>query len=225
MGNKHQLTADGSSTLYTDRFKDTYHSIHGAIQESEHVFIKMGWDTVYKDKKELHVLEMGFGTGLNTLLIALRSAQQAIPVHYTSLEAFPISKSDAASLNYGELLNASPLFDSIHNANWNESVQISPYFNLHKKHVSILDFESREKYFDLVLYDAFTPIAQPELWTKDVFLKLHQWMNAGGVLTTYCAKGDVRRAMKDIGFKVERLPGPPGKREMLRAVRCDDSVI
>lgn len=217
MENKHQLTSDGSSTLYTDRFGETYHSRHGAIQESMHVFMDAGWKALHPKPEVLHILGMGFGTGLNALLAALQAKHESQQVHYTSLEAYPISKKEQASLNYGDMLDNAPLFEAMHAAPWDQALAIHPYFTLHKVHTKLEDYQGPSEPFSLIFYDAFAPNSQPELWTEDVFKKLHDWMHPGGILTTYCAKGAVRRAMIAAGFTAERIPGPPGKREMLRS--------
>lgn len=209
-----KITKDGSSTLFSDRFDQHYHSVHGAVQESQHVFLEMGL-VACDQAKPIRVLEMGFGTGLNALMTAM---QAAMPVHYISLEAYPISPEQTSALNYGKLLQAEELFDRIHSAAWNTAVAISPNFILEKRLGMLEAFEGTAK-IDLVYWDAFAPGAQPELWTEEVFKSVLSWMNPGGILTTYCAKGDVRRAMIAAGFEVEKVPGPPGKREMLRARR------
>lgn len=209
-----KITKDGSSTLYSAQFDQHYHSVHGAVQESQHVFLEMGLAECQQDRP-IRILEMGFGTGLNALMTAM---QAVMPVHYLSLEAFPISPAQQAELNYGKLLQAEPLFESLHAAAWNTSVEITPTFTLEKREGLLKDFEGTTQ-IDLVYWDAFAPGAQPELWTEEVFSSVLSWMNPGGILTTYCAKGDVRRAMIAAGFEVEKVPGPPGKREMLRARR------
>lgn len=209
-----KITKDGSSTLYSAQFDQHYHSVHGAVQESQHVFLEMGLAQCQQDRP-IRILEMGFGTGLNALMTAM---QAAMPVHYLSLEAFPISPAQQSELNYGKLLQAEQLFESLHAAAWNTSVEITPTFTLEKREELLKDFEGTTQ-IDLVYWDAFAPGAQPELWTEEVFSCVLGWMNPGGILTTYCAKGDVRRAMIAAGFEVEKVPGPPGKREMLRARR------
>ncbi|MFK7970234.1 MAG: tRNA (5-methylaminomethyl-2-thiouridine)(34)-methyltransferase MnmD [Bacteroidia bacterium] len=219
MHNSHQLTRDGSSTLFNDHFGETYHSRHGAIQESQHVFMDMAWNVLNPKPEILRIFEMGFGTGLNTLLAGLRANADQQQLSYTSLEAYPISKPAQASLNYGEVLNGQALFNSIHEAAWNEEIQINDYFHLHKIETSLQDHDFGDNIFDIVFYDAFAPNSQPELWTEPIFEKLYAHMREGSILTTYCAKGDVRRAMKAVGFKTERAQGPPGKREMLRATK------
>lgn len=216
-------TADGSATLFSPRFDEHYHSIHGAATESMHVFIRHGLEEKLKSTQPLTVLEMGFGTGLNALLTALSCP---VPVHYVSLEAYPVAVALAAQLPYpthvAALLQTPPdqtetLFAAMHAAPWNEAVPLLPGFLLEKRHTPLDAFTALPNTFDLVFYDAFAPSSQPELWTEAVFADLFRWMKPGGILTTYCAKGDVRRAMLAAGLTVERLQGPPRKREMLRA--------
>jgi len=197
-----QLTADGSHTIAIPDMNVTYHSTHGAIQESMHVFIQAGLQAL--QLPAVRIFEMGFGTGLNALL----TMQHAdIPVYYYAVEQYPLTAEEVEGLSYGNELHAYP---------WNEDVKINEQFTLHKAHVSLLSVQPEQE-FDLIYYDAFAPGAQPELWTREVFEKLYGMLAAGGILVTYCSKGDVRRAMLAAGFKVEKLTGPPGKREMLRA--------
>lgn len=209
-----KITLDGSSTLYSDQFDQHYHSVHGAVQESQHVFLDKGLAEC-QQTEPLRILEMGFGTGLNALMTAM---QAPMSVHYLSLEAYPISPEQLAQLNYGKLLQVEELFTDIHEAAWDKTVSISPRFTLEKRLGMLEAFEGTSE-IDLVYWDAFAPGAQPELWTEEVFRSILSWMNPGGILTTYCAKGDVRRAMIAAGFQIEKVPGPPGKREMLRARR------
>lgn len=211
-------SADGSHTLRVEELKEHYHSHKGAIQESRYVFLQMGLD-LFKESADIRILEVGFGTGLNALLTAIQ--KQRGRVHYTTLETFPLSSDLISELNYPELLkaeNARELFVSIHDAPWEQDVHVCDDFILIKKNCPVQFFDS-ELGFDLVYYDAFAPHAQPELWGPDIWERLYSMVNSNGVLVTYCAKGQVRRDMQAAGFKVERLPGPPGKREMLRARR------
>lgn len=198
------LTADGSHTIAIPDLKVTYHSTHGAIQESLHVFIQAGLQVIQAPL--VRIFEMGFGTGLNALLTMKYAT---IPVYYYSVERFPLTEEEVAGLSYGNTLHQHP---------WNEDVKISEQFTLHKAHGSLLAITPLQT-FHLIYYDAFAPAAQPELWTKEVFEKLYSFLEPGGILVTYCSKGDVRRAMLAAGFIVEKLAGPPGKREMLRARR------
>lgn len=207
-----QLTKDGSSTLYSARFDQHYHSIHGAVQESQHVFLDMGLKAL-EGNRPIRIMEMGFGTGLNALMTCQQADRE---IHYISLEAFPLSEEETKQLNYGVLLEGEEAFQRIHEAAWGEPVTITDRFLLEKHHISLEEFPGTAD-IDLVYWDAFAPGSQPELWTESVFAGIHSWMNPGGILTTYSAKGDVRRALIAAGFEIEKLPGPPGKREMLRA--------
>lgn len=211
------ITADGSSSIFLADFNEHYHSIHGAVQESMHVFMRMGWSELQGDLQHVNILEVGFGTGLNAWLVcdAVNTSANAPAVHYTSLEAFPVSVEDARLLNYAPSESRSR-FIGLHEAAWNASVAIDHRFTLEKLHTTLQEFTPQRKY-DLVFFDAFAPRVQPEMWTKEIFGKLFAAMNPGGILVTYCSKGEVRRNMIAAGFSVEKVPGPPGKREMLRA--------
>ncbi|MCF8459556.1 MAG: tRNA (5-methylaminomethyl-2-thiouridine)(34)-methyltransferase MnmD [Flavobacteriales bacterium] len=213
-------TKDGSQTILNEELGSTYHSRHGALTESQHVFIAKGLEKVIESgMTEITILEMGFGTGLNTLLTAIISVERNIRINYHTLELFPLPESIWMEYQLpDELAENRGLFDSIHGADWNKDVFISSNFSFAKHHISLLDFEPSVK-FDLVYYDAFEPETQPELWTQDVFEKLFSWMNPKGVLTTYCCKGYARRNMLGAGFEVTKVPGPPGKREMIVANR------
>lgn len=203
-----QITADGSHTIAIPDMQVTYHSTHGAIQESMHVFIQAG--LLYSPQPEIRIFEMGFGTGLNALLTCQHATK---PVYYYTVEQFPLTPAEAAGLNYDDVLLA-----QLHRAPWQEDVPLTAHFTLHKSHASLLDVQPG-KTFHVIYYDAFAPGAQPELWTQRVFEKLYHLLEPGGILVTYCSKGDVRRAILAAGFMVEKLSGPPGKREMLRAHR------
>jgi tRNA U34 5-methylaminomethyl-2-thiouridine-forming methyltransferase MnmC len=213
-------TKDGSQTILNEELGSTYHSRHGALTESQHVFIAKGLEKVIESgMTEITILEMGFGTGLNALLTYNISNERNIRINYHTLELFPLPESVWMEYQLpDELAENRGLFDSILGADWNKDVFISSNFSISKHHVSLLDFEPEVK-FDLVYYDAFEPATQPELWTQDVFEKLFSWMNPKGVLTTYCCKGYVRRNMLGAGFEVTKVPGPPGKREMIVANR------
>ncbi|MDR1632940.1 MAG: tRNA (5-methylaminomethyl-2-thiouridine)(34)-methyltransferase MnmD [Dysgonamonadaceae bacterium] len=204
-----QTTADGSPTLFLPEMDEHYHSVNGAIRESKHVYIEAGFKQCRKS--EIHVLEMGFGTGLNVLLTALEAENQKIKVFYTGLEKFPLPAEITDRLNYSE----TSLFQAIHQAEWGKSEPVTPYFHLKKIQTGFNDFNFPGKY-DIVYYDAFAPDKQPGVWSSELFDKIFSAMNPGGIITTYCAKGSIRRMMQQAGFTVERIPGPLGKREMLR---------
>ena len=214
------LTEDGSHTIFLPDLKVTYHSTHGSIQESKHVFIQAGLEHIALNAKtSIHIFEMGFGTGLNAFLTAKWAEKNRIPIYYTAVELYPLSKEELAALNYAEILeDEQQYFQKIHAAEWGVSNTITPFFQLIKQQTSLLDYIP-ENTFDLLYFDAFAPLIQPELWTTEVFIKLFNILNQGGVLTTYCSKSDVRRSMVAAGFTVEKIPGPPHKREMVRAVK------
>jgi len=212
-------TEDGSHSMRSAQFDEAYHSKYGALQESQHVFIEAGLQyLVDKGKTTISIFEMGMGTGLNVLLTLLYAEKHQIKIDYKTVEAFPIL--DWSELNYPELLRekAAVYFDKIHLLSPMESKILSPYFTLTKFHQKLEELTFETASFDLIYYDAFAPAAQEELWTEVIFEKLFSAMKPNGVLTTYCAKGSVKRALKAAGFTVEGIPGPPGKREMTRAV-------
>ncbi len=214
-----QITADGSPTISIPELQVTYHSTHGAIQESMHVFLRAGLDQMLHTERPVQILEMGLGTGLNALLTWIQAQKTSCAIDYTSLEKFPLLKEEYAQLDYCSLLNeeaCSEKFTVIHACEWETTHQFSPFFSFTKHQAALENFAS-EKAFDLVYYDAFAPTAQPELWTVSIFKKLFDLLRNNGLLVTYCCKGDVRRAMQAAGFTVEKIPGPPGKREMVRA--------
>jgi tRNA U34 5-methylaminomethyl-2-thiouridine-forming methyltransferase MnmC len=213
-------TTDGSHTVEIPELKVTYHSRHGAVQESMHVFIEAGLRYVL-DREDasspLRIFEMGLGTGLNALLTVMEAERTKVHIHYTAVEAYPLQKDEWQALNYGKDDQQKQWLQQIHEASWNAEVKISEYFTLHKEQKKLVNVITSE-HFHLVYYDAFAPGAQPELWKREVFEQLQKMLESGGVLVTYCSKGDVRRAMTAAGFSVEKIPGPLGKREMLRAV-------
>jgi tRNA U34 5-methylaminomethyl-2-thiouridine-forming methyltransferase MnmC len=226
-----RLTDDGSYTLYVPGMDECYHSTYGAIQESMHVFIRAGLHvlptdgkpddsddarTVINEKNGINILEIGFGTGLNVLLTLCEAERLKIKMRYTALELYPLTADHALRLNYPEMLHTDRrLFEKIHRSPWEVKAHISPNFTLHKIKTDFTCYEPQEL-FDVIYFDAFSPEKQPELWSEKGFGKIYKHAGHGAVLTTYCAKGTVRRAMQSVGFVVERLPGPPGKREMLR---------
>ncbi len=213
------LTEDGSYTLYVSEIDESYHSTHGAIQESTHIFINAGLNQC--KKQTINILEVGFGTGLNTLLCALDAQESKKQIHYSSLEKFPVSIEKAFQLNYSRQIGndaASQLFSKIHRTEWEKEQPISENFTLKKIKCDFTTFRW-DKTYDVVFFDAFSPEKQPEMWTTEQFQKIYNACNEGAILTTYCAKGIVRRALQSAGFTVERLPGPPGKREILRAIK------
>ena len=210
-------TNDGSKTLYRPDINETYHSIHGALQESLHVFIKMGLDE-FKGQN-INILEIGFGTGLNAWLTLLNKPKNQ-EINYTSLETIPLNKEITNQLNYHLLVkneNAEEAFNQIQNAELNKKVEIESGFYLNKLETSIQKANLPNNHFDLIYFDAFAPNKQPELWEVPIFEKMYSLLKPEGKLVTYCAKGQVRRNMEIVNLVTERLQGPPGKREMLRA--------
>lgn len=219
-----ELTADGSHTVRMPSMQTTYHSRFGAIQESRHIFIESGFRHYTREKNgPVHIFEMGFGTGLNALLTLLaneeKSESGAGSVWYETIDAFPLNENIAAQLNYGERLSgmeAGKWCAALHRCDWNTPVAITPGFTLMKR-VVLLENYDPEQLFDIVYFDAFDPETQPELWTVNIFSRLFRSMAPGGILVTYSSKVSVQRALRAAGFTVEKLPGPPGKREILRA--------
>jgi len=212
-------TEDGSDSLYVPELNETYHSIHGAIQESRHVFIEQGLKYFIDQHKpkDVRVLEFGFGTGLNALLTK-QFCKNLVSVVYTSLEKFPVSLELSESLNYGDLLKDRDTYTALHKAKWQKQIEITPGFRIEKKQLDFREFIPVTKY-DIIYYDAFAPGKQPELWDKNIFNNCYKALDQHGVLVTYSAKGQVRRDLLQVGFKVEKLPGPPGKFEMIRAIK------
>lgn len=214
-------TADGSTTIQIKDWDEQYHSKHGAIQEAYHVFIDSG--LALFNNQELSILEIGFGTGLNALITFIEAPKIGLDVNYVGVEAFPIKSEELEQLNYVSALNAqnfSSNFLFMHDCHWEKEVAISDTFTLHKQQKDFAALEMQNQ-FNLIYFDAFGARVQPELWTETIFAKMFSALKSDGVLVTYAAKGSVRRAMQAVGFYVERLPGPPGKREMLRATRKD----
>ncbi|MBK8845411.1 MAG: tRNA (5-methylaminomethyl-2-thiouridine)(34)-methyltransferase MnmD [Bacteroidetes bacterium] len=209
-------TEEGSHTIYNADICEHYHSLHGAIQENKHVFIKNGL-LPFLNKSKISILEMGFGTGLNALLTYHENSLAKKQIEYTTIEMFPLSADFATSLNYCELINPAlkGVFNNMHQCNWNERVQFNN-FNLHKVYADMLEIQFEDK-FDLVYFDAFSPAHQPLLWSKEVFKKIADACTSHSVLVTYCAKEDIRNALQEVGFEVEILPGEKGKREMIYA--------
>lgn len=216
-------TSDGSRSLYLPDWDETYHSRHGAVREAYHVFIRMGLDR-FEEGAGLSILEIGFGTGLNAFITLLEAGRRNLAVRYRGLEAYPVELEVVRELDYPDSLGVqelSPLFRKLHESPWGTEAEITEGFRLFKQKIMFSEFRSLEE-FDLVYFDAFGPRVQPELWTPEIFGNMHESMRPGGVLVTYSAKGSVRRAMQEVGFSVERLPGPPGKREMLRATKAPE---
>lgn len=212
------ITGDGSTTLYNALSKEHYHSVFGAIQESMHIFIKAGLDAISKPADSVHLLEIGFGTGLNALLSYQWAEKHEIPVVYEGIEAFPIEYQKTKMLNYPEILGINnSIFLEMHRSGENKKLGDFFVFSLSLEKFENAQF-GQEKY-DVVFFDAFSPESQPEMWTTEGFQKLYCALKPGGILTTYSCKGSVKRLLKGCGFQIEKIPGPPGKREFLRAVK------
>ena len=218
------VTKDGSHSVAIPEWEVSYHSVYGAVQESMHVFIESGlkyWFTKHTSASRCVIFEMGFGTGLNALLSILEAKRQQRKIMYETVEAFPLEESITQKLNYCEALHQGfwqPVFDSLHSGEWNSTQHITNFFSFRKIRSLLADYTPGEP-IDIIYYDAFAPVAQPELWTKEVFERMLNMLAPDGILVTYCSKGDVRRALQAAGFSVEKIAGPPGKREMIRASR------
>ncbi|AXG72172.1 tRNA 5-methylaminomethyl-2-thiouridine biosynthesis bifunctional protein MnmC [Kordia sp. SMS9] len=218
-------TKDGSTTIHLEDWNEQYHSTHGAIQEAAHVFIQTGLHYLQNtfNPAQIHILEMGFGTGLNAFMTFLESKKHNFTINYTGVEAYPVASAEVSQLNYIQQLKAeheSATYNQMHTCNWEEETLLSENFKLTKRQQFFDQIDDQEK-FNLIYFDAFGARVQPELWTVDIFQKMYNALQHKGVLVTYAAKGSVRRAMQEVGFQTERLPGPPGKREMLRATKID----
>lgn len=214
-------TNDGSQSLLNPELNETYHSIHGARQESIHVFITNGLEFVVqnKSKQSVKILEIGFGTGLNALLTASYGAEKGIAIEYTTLEAFPVNESIWQQLTYAQSEAEREIFYKLHHEPWDQWVEIKPGFMLTKLNTSLQLVSLEHRYFDLVYFDAFAPNKQPEMWTLPMLQKTIEALTPGGVFVTYCAKGQLKRDLASLGTRVESLQGPPGKREMIRAMK------
>lgn len=215
------ITADGSHSIFSEQYGVSYHSKYGAVQETKHVFIDAGLRLKAILKSDIKILDIGFGTGLNALMTLLEAQKRNLKIQYTAVEAYPISLETAQQLNYHETLsdeNVQSVFLKLHQSDWDTKTQVNDNFTLLKLNKRFENLQLSPQ-FDIVYFDAFAPSAQPELWTADILKIMYDSLLPDGILTTYCAKGDVKRALKSIGFKVEKLQGPPGKREMTRAIK------
>ena len=214
-----QITLDGSHTLFNTFVDETYHSSFGAIQESKHIFIKHGLAHFKDNLKIVKILEVGTGTGLNVLLSYLWAEENNVGIEYEGFEPFPLQQYEVASLNYSELLSIKNEIFSLIHSNKNNEIELSNRFALKICKSQIQKAQLRDNYYNIVFFDAFSPVAQPELWTTKVFTKIFKSLASGGILTTYSCKGSVKRSMREAGFDIEKVPGPPGKREFLRATK------
>ncbi len=204
-----RTTEDGSKTVYSEQFKQYYHSVFGAKTESEWVYIDLGYLDAIKKFEEIRILEVGFGTGLNAFLSQKMADEHQIPTSYIGLEAFPIQPDLFQSLNED--------LQIYHTCEWERPLWLSKCFSFEKKEIQVENYESNQT-FHLIYFDAFAPDAQPELWTAEIFKKLKKLLVQGGILTTYCSKVMVQKNLKQAGYKIEKHKGPPHKREILRAI-------
>ncbi len=214
-----ETTADGSVTLYRDDMDEHYHSVKGALAESLHVYIGFGWNEYASRHESVRVFEVGFGTGLNAALTSVEAFKTYIPTTYFSVELYPVAVELTEKLATRQMPEYLEDYVSVNRAEWNKSERINPYFTLEKINDDLISMDIPSS-IDVVYFDAFAPEKQPEMWTESVISKIYAAMTPGGILTTYCAKGVIRRLFQKVGFIIERLPGPPdGKREVLRATK------
>jgi tRNA U34 5-methylaminomethyl-2-thiouridine-forming methyltransferase MnmC len=218
MQRKIQRTADGSHTVAIPERSITYHSLHGAMAESRHVFIEAGLHQFINPstRNPLTILEIGFGTGLNALLTIKEAIEREQPIHYISIELFPLTAAEVSQLNYGELLSMEDEFLQLHSSPWEKDIRLNAFFTLQKRNASLLDL-AKTPPVDCIYFDVFAPTDQPDVWTQPVFENLYQLLAPGGMLVTYCSKSIVRKTMEAAGFTIQKIPGPHGKRDMVRA--------
>jgi tRNA U34 5-methylaminomethyl-2-thiouridine-forming methyltransferase MnmC len=212
-------TRDGSTTIHIEGWDECYHSKFGAIQEAKHVFIKNGLSLF--ENVEISILEIGFGTGLNAFITFLEAKKSNLRIDYVGVEAYPILADELAAMNYVEELNADNdkiVFEKMHESRWEERIPLRDDFSLTKRRQFFENISDLDK-FDLIYFDAFGYNVQPELWSTAIFEKMFKALKPKGILVTYAARGVVKRSMIEVGFRVEKLAGPPGKREMFRAVK------
>ncbi len=210
------ITEDGSSSIFIPEMDETYHSTHGSIQEAEHVFLKNGIQR--SEGKELSIFEVGFGTGLNALISLIHSSERQ-KINYHSIEAFPVEEELIQQINYCSILGKEyqVYFDKMHTTEWGREQEITPSFSLLKIHEKLQDYTLIHNSYDIIFFDAFGPNAQAEMWSEAILEEMFKGLKQGAFLTTYCAQGQFKRDLKAVGFKVEAVPGPPGKREMTLA--------
>jgi tRNA U34 5-methylaminomethyl-2-thiouridine-forming methyltransferase MnmC len=220
------LTADGSHTISIPEWNVTYHSKHGAVQESRHVFIEAGLKYLlqetsqirYTQNNPIKILEIGYGSGLNALLSWQTANEFQCPITYTGIELYPLTTAEISAINYGDYLQMTDAFAQLNKSDWGMTIQLSDYFSIQKLKHSLLNFTTTEQ-FQIIFFDAFSPTVQPEMWSIEAFKKMFHLLFPGGILLTYCSKTVVRNAMKMAGFTVNKITGPYGKREMVRAVK------
>lgn len=225
MKTEYRKTADGSTTLYLPGMDEQYHSLNGAFTESDHVFIRMGYR--HHPSPDPVIFEVGFGTGLNCLLTAYRAEKEKRPTSYLAIEKYPLTDEVINKLDYGRFIHkeGQKLFSSIHQCEWGVPVQLSHYFNLYKMKADLTDFSWQlPQSCNIIYFDAFGPDKQPEMWTLPIFERLYKMILPGGVIVTYSAKGEVRRRLASAGFSMEKLAGPPGKKEMLKGIKVPSKI-
>lgn len=215
-----RITSDGSPTVFSERWNQHYHSVHGAFNESMHVFISHGLNA--SPAQPIRILEFGMGTGINVWLTCKEASRSQRVVFYDTLEAFPLGEDLWRKIEVGEG-DEQLLFEKIHELDWEQENVLAPNFTLRKMNADILSWQGKANHYDVIYFDAFAPSTQSELWTVDVFEMCHRVLKPGGFLVTYCAQGQVKRNMKAAGFEVRALPGPPMKREMTRAIKPNQS--
>jgi len=213
-------TADGSKTIFIPEMNEQYHSVNGAITESEYVFVNNGF--TFRQKKDPVIFEAGFGTGLNALLTAINAEKNNRLTTYYAIEKYPLAGEIIKTLAYGDIISneAINIYEKIHSCEWGKTVQISPCFYIHKINADLIEFSVNSiPMFDIIYFDAFGPDKQPEIWTPEIFQKIYTNCSPGAVFVTYSAKGEIRRQLANVGFEIERLSGPPGKKHMLRGIK------
>ena len=215
------MTKDGSHTLYLPDLDETYHSTHGALQEAEYIFIAKGLVYLAENKNAIRILEIGFGTGLNAILTLSKAVELTTKVEYTTLEPYPLEHSLIEKLNYLSFLDKLGVenFDTLHTCDWEKNHIFNPFFNFKKQQTRLQDLNLENESFDLIYYDAFAPSRQADIWELENIQKCYDSLRQKGVLISYCASGQFKRNLKEVGFELEALAGPPGKREITRAIK------
>lgn len=214
------LTEDGSTSIYLPEMNETYHSKFGAIQEAKHVFIKNGLD-LFPDNSAVSILEIGFGTGLNAIITLLEAENRNLKIDYVGVEAYPVSMEEMQQLNYTKALNAEEKqtdFEKIHTSEWEKMTVVNEHFKIEKRKQFFQDITDVNS-FDLIYFDAFGFPVQPDLWSEEIFEIMYKSLKYKGILTTYACRTSIKNAMQKVGFQTLKLPGAPGKREMLRALK------
>ena len=214
---------DGSHTIELIDQNEQYHSTHGAIQESEHVYIQHGLKRISAQNKTINILEVGMGTGLNVLLSYRYAISHGLSINYTAVEAYPLEEIIWKQLNYSQLIEDGnsllTTYNQIHESEWHKEIPLGDHFTFYKIDQKIQDISLKEDYYDVVYHDAFNPDLEPDLWREALFGKIYKSMKSNSLLTTYSTKGIIKRALKSCGFIIQKKPGPPGKREILNAVK------